>query len=155
MYRIDTEFPEAPLEVIVGDAKTSGRVYVPKEMIGRKVVVALVPEDAPKNAVGMPTEELIKQLTGAIDMPLEMCKESFDNCIPLGELPSAKYPDEVSYDDAVNELLEVVRSASVRDMDPRQAFCFGAFVGILYQPHMKREFALKADEFLKGKRSKV
>ena len=43
-YRIETEFEEPPIKCRVGDAKTSGRVYVPKEWIGRDVVVALDPK---------------------------------------------------------------------------------------------------------------
>ena len=43
-YAIHTEFDEPPIHSDVGDAKTSGRVYVPKDWRGHKVVVALIPE---------------------------------------------------------------------------------------------------------------
>lgn len=150
MYRIDTEFNEAPIESIVGDAKTSGRIYVPKDMIGRKVVVACIPEDVRDNVVGMSTEDLIAQLTSALGMSLKEWYDVADECNAIGELRSSKYPGQVSYNDAVNELLGFVDSANVKDMSAQQAFCFGAFVGITYQPHMQREFDNKLSNALKG-----
>jgi len=140
MYRINTEFDIAPIESIVGDARTSGRIYVPKEMIGRKVVVACIPEDVRDNVVGMSTEDLITQLTGALGMSMEDWNDVADECSAIGDLESSKYPENVSYNDAVDELLEFVRSTDIKGMTLQQAFCFGAFIGITYHPHMKREF---------------
>ena len=149
MYRISTEFEEAPVESIVGDAKTSGRIYVPKEMIGRKVVVACIPEDKRDIVIGMSTEDLVAQLTSALGMSLEDWYDVVGGCNALGELQSSKYPGQVSYNDAVNELLEFVDSVNVKDMSAQQAFCFGAFVGIAYQPHMQREFDNKFNNAFK------
>lgn len=42
-YEITTRYAELPVRCPVGDAGTSGRVYVPKGWIGREVDVALVP----------------------------------------------------------------------------------------------------------------
>ena len=43
-YKIETEYDTPPINRVVGAAKTSGRVYVPKEWIGRQVDIALVPK---------------------------------------------------------------------------------------------------------------
>ena len=42
---------------MVGDAKTSGRIYVPKELIGRKVVVGVIPKDDVENSSEIMTLE--------------------------------------------------------------------------------------------------
>jgi len=149
MYRINTEFDDAPIESIVGDAKTSGRIYVPKEMIGRKVVVACIPEDVRDNVVGISTENLIARLTDTLDMSIEDWNEVAGECNALGNLQSSKYPEQMSYNDAVDELLEFVVSADIKDMTFQQAFCFGALIGITYQPHMKREFDNKSSIAMK------
>ncbi len=37
---------EPPVERTVGDGGTSGRIYVPKAWVGRRVTVILMPEEA-------------------------------------------------------------------------------------------------------------
>jgi putative transposon-encoded protein len=42
-YKIETEYDTPPINRVVGAAKTSGRVYVPKEWTGLRVDIALMP----------------------------------------------------------------------------------------------------------------
>ena len=43
-YKIIAEFEEPPIERKVGPGGDSGRVYVPKSMIGKTIVIAVIPE---------------------------------------------------------------------------------------------------------------
>ena len=147
MYTINKEFEKPPMELTVGDANTSGRVYVPKELIGRKVVVGVLPENVPKASLGMSTEELIGRLINVLGISSEDEEKIMKAQGLLGGLESCKYPDKVLYDDAVSELLEFVESANIGDMNPQQSFFTGATVGIVYQPHMARELKNKVDTF--------
>lgn len=47
-YKIETIFDEFPIERKVGPGGDSGRVYVPKSMIGKMVVIAVIPEKEQK-----------------------------------------------------------------------------------------------------------
>ena len=147
MYTINKEFEKPPMELTVGDANTSGRVYVPKELIGRKVVVGVLPENVPKAPSGISTEELIERLSNVLGILPEDEELIMKAQEILGELESCKHPDKVLYNDAVSELLEFIESANIGDMNPRQSFFTGATVGIIYQPHMARELKNKVDTF--------
>jgi len=148
MYKINTEFEEAPIESTVGDANTSGRIYVPKELIGRKVVVACIPDSVKSNKVGMSTEHLVRKLTDSIGMSVEEWNIVYEKCAPICRLSASDCNSDIHYDDAVNELLEFIESLGIGEMSPQYAFCCGAFVGITYQPHMLKEFDNKFDSLI-------
>lgn len=49
-YKIETIFEEIPIKCKVGPGGDSGRVYVPKSMIGKMVIIAVIPEKEQKES---------------------------------------------------------------------------------------------------------
>jgi len=81
--------------------------------------------------------EEFAMLANALGMPMEGYEEVFKKCEPVTKYTNID-PDP-AYPTVLEDMSSAVRSMDIANMDPRQAFCCGAMLGIVYRIYMDKE----------------